>query len=130
MVEHNYGQMLREVQRTAGGACPVDFIGRINGTVIPPQEILEKIEEAFEMPSDLIYKYMRIDHLPHIWCAGCGNGTLTRDVAVAIDELCNDPDERFPWIGKRWSSSPASAAPAAPPAIWILTPSTPPTAGP
>ena len=44
------------------------------------------------MPSDLIYKYMRIDHLPHIWCAGCGNGTLTRDVVVAIDELCNDPD--------------------------------------
>jgi hypothetical protein len=31
-----------------GGACPVDFIGRINGTVIPPQEILEKIEEAFK----------------------------------------------------------------------------------
>jgi 2-oxoglutarate ferredoxin oxidoreductase subunit beta len=38
---------------------------------------------------------MRMDHLPHIWCAGCGNGTLTRDVAVAVDELCNDPDERF-----------------------------------
>ena len=47
------------------------------------------------MPSDLVYKYMRVDHLPHIWCAGCGNGTLTRDVAVAIDELCSDPDERF-----------------------------------
>lgn len=43
MVEHNYGQMLREVQRVAGGSCPVDFIGRINGTVIPPQEILEQI---------------------------------------------------------------------------------------
>jgi 2-oxoglutarate ferredoxin oxidoreductase subunit beta len=38
---------------------------------------------------------MRVDHLPHIWCAGCGNGTLTRDVAVAVDELCKDPDERF-----------------------------------
>ena len=48
MVEHNYGQMLREVQRTAGGAKKIDFIGRINGTVIPPQEILEKIEEAFK----------------------------------------------------------------------------------
>jgi len=43
------------------------------------------------MPSDLIYKYMRIDHLPHIWCAGCGNGTLTRDVVCAIDDLCQDP---------------------------------------
>jgi 2-oxoglutarate ferredoxin oxidoreductase subunit beta len=44
------------------------------------------------MPSDLIHKYMRIDHLPHIWCAGCGNGVLTRDVAVAIDQLCSDPE--------------------------------------
>ncbi len=44
------------------------------------------------MPSELIHKYMRIDHLPHIWCAGCGNGVLTRDVAVAIDELCADPE--------------------------------------
>lgn len=42
------------------------------------------------MPSELIHKYMRIDHLPHIWCAGCGNGTLTRDTVVAIDALCND----------------------------------------
>jgi 2-oxoglutarate ferredoxin oxidoreductase subunit alpha len=48
MVEHNYGQMLREVQRVAGGEKPIDFIGRIDGTVIPPQEILEKIEEAFK----------------------------------------------------------------------------------
>lgn len=44
------------------------------------------------MPSELIRQYMRIDHLPHIWCAGCGNGVLTRDVAVAIDELCHDPE--------------------------------------
>ena len=44
------------------------------------------------MPSDLIHKYMRIDHLTHIWCPGCGNGVLTRDVAVAIDELGKDPE--------------------------------------
>ena len=43
------------------------------------------------MPSKLIYKHMRIDHLPHIWCAGCGNGTLTHDVVRAIESLCNDP---------------------------------------
>lgn len=43
------------------------------------------------MPSELIWKYMRIDHLPHIWCAGCGNGTITRDTVVAIDSLINDP---------------------------------------
>ena len=45
MVEHNYGQMLLEVQRCVEGKIPVEFIGRINGTVIPPSEILEKIKE-------------------------------------------------------------------------------------
>ena len=44
------------------------------------------------MPSDLIHLYMRIDHLPHIWCPGCGNGVIMRDVAVALDELINAPD--------------------------------------
>ena len=47
------------------------------------------------MPSDLIHQYMRIDHLPHIWCPGCGNGVIMRDVAVALDELINDPDLDF-----------------------------------
>lgn len=37
--------------------------------------------------SDLIFKYARIDHLPHIWCPGCGNGILMRDVVAAIDRL-------------------------------------------
>lgn len=44
MVEHNYGQMLLEVERVVQGTCPVEFIGRIDGTVIPPSEILEKIQ--------------------------------------------------------------------------------------
>ncbi len=44
------------------------------------------------MPSELIHKYMRTDHMPHIWCAGCGNGTIMRDVAVAIEELIEDPE--------------------------------------
>ena len=44
------------------------------------------------MPSDLIHLYMRIDHLPHIWCPGCGNGVIMRDVAVAIDELIHDEE--------------------------------------
>ena len=47
------------------------------------------------MPSNLIHQYMRIDHLPHIWCPGCGNGVIMRDVAVALDELINDPDTDF-----------------------------------
>ncbi len=37
--------------------------------------------------SDLTFRYMRIDHLPHIWCSGCGNGILMRDVVVALDRL-------------------------------------------
>ncbi len=45
------------------------------------------------MSSDLVHLYMRIDHLPQIWCPGCGNGVIMRDVAVAIDELIKDPDE-------------------------------------
>ncbi len=45
MVEHNYGQMLLEVQRCVEGKIPVKFIGRIDGTVIPPSEILDKIKE-------------------------------------------------------------------------------------
>ena len=44
------------------------------------------------MPSELIHKYMRIDHLPHIWCPGCGNGIIMRDVAVALEELIDDPE--------------------------------------
>ncbi|MCD8322418.1 MAG: thiamine pyrophosphate-dependent enzyme, partial [Oscillospiraceae bacterium] len=47
------------------------------------------------MPSELIHQFMRIDHLPHIWCAGCGNGIIMRDVAVAIQELMEDPEVRL-----------------------------------
>ncbi len=46
MVEHNHGQMLLEVQRAAAGALPVEFIGRIDGTVISPADILAKLNET------------------------------------------------------------------------------------
>ena len=39
------------------------------------------------MASSLIDKYMREEHLPHLWCSGCGNGIIMRDVVVAIDDL-------------------------------------------
>lgn len=39
------------------------------------------------MASELINQYMRPEHLPHIWCPGCGHGILMRDVAQAIDNL-------------------------------------------
>lgn len=46
MVEHNHGQMLLEVQRTVGGTLPVDFLGRVDGTVISPSDILAKLNET------------------------------------------------------------------------------------
>ena len=45
------------------------------------------------MASELINKYMRPEHLPHIWCPGCGNGILMRNVAQAIDNLGLDHDK-------------------------------------
>ena len=39
------------------------------------------------MASKLIDKYFREDHLPHIWCPGCGHGVLMRDVAQAVENL-------------------------------------------
>ncbi len=39
------------------------------------------------MASELIGKYMREEKLPHIWCPGCGNGILMRNVAQAIENL-------------------------------------------
>ena len=44
MVEHNYGQMLREVERVVARRCPVSFLGRIDGTVIDPNDIGDKIK--------------------------------------------------------------------------------------
>jgi len=43
--EMNLGQMVREVQRAAEGKCRVIPYGRIDGDLINPVEILEKIEE-------------------------------------------------------------------------------------
>ncbi len=39
------------------------------------------------MASALVDQYFRQRALPHIWCPGCGNGILMRDVAQAIDNL-------------------------------------------
>ena len=45
------------------------------------------VSEKTAPMSDLIYKYMRPEHLPQIWCPGCGNGTVMRDVVQAISNL-------------------------------------------
>lgn len=46
VAEHNMGQLVLEVERLVKGACPVDFIGKADGTVITPDEILNKLEEV------------------------------------------------------------------------------------
>lgn len=46
MAEHNRGQLLLEVERVVKNNCAVDFVGKVNGTVIMPDEILARIEEA------------------------------------------------------------------------------------
>ena len=45
------------------------------------------------MPSELIKKYFRQDHLPQIWCPGCGHGIILHDVVQAIDNLHLDPEK-------------------------------------
>ena len=46
-----------------------------------------KTQSQSRQMSSLIYKYMRPEHLPQIWCPGCGNGIIMRDVAQAIENL-------------------------------------------
>lgn len=46
VVEHNYGQIVREVQRELAGVCPVDFLGTVSGAPIEPETILEKLREV------------------------------------------------------------------------------------
>ena len=38
-------------------------------------------------------KYMRQDHLPHIWCAGCGNGIVLKAILRTIDHLGLDKNK-------------------------------------
>jgi 2-oxoglutarate ferredoxin oxidoreductase subunit beta len=45
------------------------------------------------MSSELITKYFREEHLPHIWCPGCSNGIVMRAIVKAIDELELDRDK-------------------------------------
>ena len=47
VVEHNYGQYLLEVERIIRNPhCKIDFLGKIDGTVITPDEVLKVIKEG------------------------------------------------------------------------------------
>ena len=46
VAEHNYGQILLEAERIVKNDCKIDFIGKVDGTVITPAEILKCIKEG------------------------------------------------------------------------------------
>ncbi len=43
--EMNLGQLVLEIERVVRGTCPVHQVNRVTGEPIPPEQILEKIEE-------------------------------------------------------------------------------------
>lgn len=46
VVEHNYGQMLLEIERVVKSESEISFLGCVDGEVIMPDQILEKIKEV------------------------------------------------------------------------------------
>ncbi|SFB04956.1 thiamine pyrophosphate-dependent enzyme [Clostridium frigidicarnis] len=45
------------------------------------------------MKETLVNQYLRKENLPHIWCAGCGNGIILSALVEAIDSLDIDKDK-------------------------------------
>lgn len=43
--------------------------------------------------SDDFRKFLRLHQLPHVWCPGCGNGTIVHALLQAIDELKLEQDK-------------------------------------
>ena len=48
---------------------------------------MEGVAPKTAQVSDLIWKYMRPENMPHIWYPGCGNGIILREVAQAVENL-------------------------------------------
>ena len=46
VAEHNYGQILLEVQRIVKNNCTISHIGKVDGTTISPAEIASHIKEV------------------------------------------------------------------------------------
>lgn len=46
VVEHNYGQLLLEIERTVKSACRISFLGRVDGEIFMPDHIVDKIKEV------------------------------------------------------------------------------------
>jgi 2-oxoglutarate/2-oxoacid ferredoxin oxidoreductase subunit alpha len=48
MPEINAGQMVLELERCAGGACPVMFVSHYGGALIPPGRVLDAVQKAWK----------------------------------------------------------------------------------
>jgi len=46
VAEHNYGQIVYEVERIAKNDCSVSHLGKIDGNVITPAEIVDSVKDA------------------------------------------------------------------------------------
>ncbi len=46
VVEHNYGQLVEEVEKVVKGAAKVEFLGKWDGTTITPAQIINKVKEV------------------------------------------------------------------------------------
>lgn len=46
VAEHNYGQLLLEIERAVKNECNVSFLGRVDGEIIMPDQIFDKIKEV------------------------------------------------------------------------------------
>lgn len=45
------------------------------------------------MPAKIVKKYLNVEHLPTIWCPGCGNGIVLHGIIEAIDAVGLDQDK-------------------------------------
>lgn len=46
VAEMNYGQLVTEVERIVKNSCEIHHVGKVNGEVVTPEEILKKVKEA------------------------------------------------------------------------------------
>jgi len=54
------------------------------------------------MSEHIFDKYMRTEKLPHMWCAGCGNGIVTQAIIRAIDKTGIDQNDVVLVSGIGW----------------------------
>ena len=77
----NLGQMAREIERHV--KVPVISIPKLGGELHTPAELVAVLEAKAMSFED----WFRQDRLPHIYCAGCGNGTIINCTLAAIDQM-------------------------------------------